>query len=663
MRFPQTRFLTSLCVLLVVVFAGHFSPEFTGPIEKFLGDWRFRAAINWTSYQARQRSQDNKERRLVLIDIDEKSVAVEGAWPWPRTKIAALLESLIEHYQVSGVALDIVFPEARDNDDVLAKQMTRSAVTGAVIYDLQSRNLPQISYDLPSMIGSEFPKNAPRIIGHATTSNYPSILPTRVGHITPVIDSDGAIRKIPGAICAPGITIKCVPLFEASIMSGLLEQPQLRLQAGASIFSSPWELLVLDGSEGSDAAIAHIPLDRDGLLVIPYRHLPTDWIAFSATDILRRQIEVQDLRSTIALIGSTAMGMADVIATPINPNAAGLEPHAEILSAMLDDSFAYQPKYAELLVLSVLFPLLLLLNYANRRWKTSLLASLIYPAWLIITCGCGFVLSLCFYLFANLLLPLFGFLIFPPIAILIYVLFALYKSNTAYFGLQKLMSVYLPRQVTNQHDDAVRAPRIMDTSIDAARREITVLFADVRGFTGLVETQSPEVIAVLMDKIFSEMASAVIHHGGTIDKFIGDAVMAFWNPNEQVVARNNEQTIGSVDKHARSALMAAKEMHQRIQNLADFCTQLGVPPVSISIGIESGMAIVGHFGSEQRRTYTAFGDVVVVASRLEALAAQFQEHILLGQGCSQQLEQNELRHLGQTQIRGRSQSIQVFAPL
>ncbi|MBC3873055.1 adenylate/guanylate cyclase domain-containing protein [Undibacterium flavidum] len=660
MRFPQTRFLTSLCVLLVVVFAGHFSPELTSPIDRFLSDWRSRVAIQWTNYQARRHSLDSKERRLVLIDIDEKSVAIEGAWPWPREKIAALLESLVEHYHASGVALDIVFPEARENDAVLAKQIKRSEVTGSVIYDLQSRHLPQLSYQLPSVMGAEFAKNAPRIIGQATTSNHPGIMPLRIGHITPVIDDDGAIRKIPGTICAPGRDLKCIPLFEASIMSGLLEQPQLRLQAGTGFFASPWELLV---SDGIGSVVAHIPLDRDGLLAIPYRHLPSDWTAFSATDILRRRIDVQNVQSTIALIGSTAMGMADVIATPINPNAAGLEPHAEILSAMLDDSFSYRPRYAELLVLSVLFPLLLLLNYANRRWKKSVYAPLIYPVWLAIAFACGFVFSLGIYLFAHLLLPLFGFLIFPPLAILIYVLFALYRSNTEYFGLQKLMSTYLPKQVTNQQTDVARAQRIMDTSIDAARREITVLFADVRGFTGLVETQSPEVIAVLMDKVFGEMASAVIHHGGTIDKFIGDAVMAFWSGNEhQIDSKVAAATSGS-DKQAADALMAAIEMHQRIQNLTDFCTQLGLPPVSISIGIESGMAIVGHFGSEQRRTYTAFGDVVVVASRLEALAAQFQEHILLGQGCAQQLDQDKLRHLGQTQIRGRSQSIQVFAPL
>lgn len=660
MRFLQARFLTSVFVLLAVVLIGHFSPEFTGPVDRFLSDWRSRAAIKWTDYQARKHSLDSKERRLLLIDIDEKSVAIEGAWPWPRAKIAALLESLIDHYQVSGVALDIVFPEARDNDAVLAQQIKRAEVTGSVIYDLQGRRLPQISYDLPSIMGSALPKNAPRIRGQATTSNHPAILPTRVGHITPLIDNDGAIRKIPAMICAPGVHIQCMPLFEASIMSGLLENPRLRLQAGTGFFASPWELLVTDGA---DTVIAHIPVDKDGMLTIPYRHLPRDWIAYSATDILRRHIEVHDIRSTIALIGSTSMGMADVIATPINPNAAGLEPHAEILSAMLDDSFSYRPKYAELLVLSILFPLLLLLNYANRRWKTSLLASLIYPVWLLMAFGCGFVSALCFYLFANWLLPLFSLLIFPPIAILIYVLFALYRSNAEYFGLQKLMSVYLPKQVTNQHADATRNQRIMDTSIDAARREITVLFADVRGFTGLVETQSPEVIAVLMDKVFGEMASAVVHHGGTIDKFIGDAVMAFWNTSEHLVVQPTGSATGASERQATEALMAAKEMHQRIQNLTDFCAQLGLPPVSISIGIESGVAIVGHFGSEQRRTYTAFGDVVVVASRLEALAAQFQEHILLGQGCAQQLDQSKLRHLGQTQIRGRSQSIQVFAPL
>lgn len=177
------------------------------------------------------------------------------------------------------------------------------------------------------------------------------------------------------------------------------------------------------------------------------------------------------------------------------------------------------------------------------------------------------------------------------------------------------------------------------------------MFADIRGFTGIVETQSPEVVATLMHKIFSEMAHAVVNHHGTIDKFIGDAVMAFWNaPDDD-------------PDHAQHAFDAAQEMLERIRNLSEFCTNLGIAPVSVSIGLESGYALIGHFGSEHRRTYTALGETVVLASRIEGLAAQYNQHILIGQVCAQNLQAEAIQYLGQTTIRGRQQMIEVYAPV
>lgn len=646
----RIRLLVLIFALLTSLFIDKLLPGLTTPVEHALSDWRTKVAIQWTDFIAHRQGWDTRERRLVIIDIDEKSVAQEGPWPWPRDKVGALIKTLVDDYKISGVALDIVFPEVRQKDEVLASQIQRPEVTGAVVYDLLNRELPELSQDLPSVIGTRVTAGAPRTTGLPTTSNHKLIMPTRVGHITPMIDSDGAIRSLPPIICAPTTFARCMPLLEIAAFSGLLDRPTLKLQAGNGWLAPPWEMLVMDGE---DMAIARIPLTQQGLITVPYRHNQDGWMSFSATDILQKKIEPAQLKGSVALVGSTALGMADVIVTPINPGAAGLVPHAEVLSALFDNHFPYQPRIALLLVALILLPMAWLLHWMIRKVHAPTAIMLLYPGWLILSLSFGFVSALALHVFVNLSLPLGAFLFFPPLAILTCILLALYCSSSAHVSVLGLLSAYLPKQVAQRLVLPARRGKNgkkIDTTIDAARREVTVLFADIRGFTGIVETQSPEIVATLMHKIFSEMAHAVVNHHGTIDKFIGDAVMAFWNaPDDD-------------PDHAQHAFDAAQEMLQRIRNLADFCMELGIAPVSVSIGLESGHALIGHFGSEHRRTYTALGETVVLASRIEGLAAQFQQHILIGQVCAQHLRPDHIEYIGQTSIRGRQQMIQVYAP-
>lgn len=646
----RIRLLVLVFALLTSLSIDKLLPGLTASVEHALSDWRIKVAIQWSDFIAQKKGWDTRERRLVIIDIDEKSVAQEGPWPWPRDKVGTLIKTLIDDYKISGVALDIVFPEVRQHDELLATQIQRPEVTGAVVYDLLNRELPALSQDFPSVIATRITAGAPRITGLPTTSNHAGIMPSRVGHITPVNDDDGAIRSLPPTICAPTTFARCLPLLEIAAFSGLLDSPTLKVQAGSGWLAPPWEMLVMDGE---DMTIARIPLTQQGLITVPYRHQQDGWMSFSATDILQKKVAPAHLKGSIALVGSTALGMADVIATPINPGAAGLVPHAEVLSALFDNHFPYQPNMALVLVALILLPLAWLLHTAIKKVHTPFAIILLYPGWLLLSLGVGFVSALACYVFVNLLLPLSAFLFFPPLAILTCILLALYSSNTEHVSVLGLLSAYLPKQVAQRltlpAKTGKRSKKI-DTNIDASRREVTVLFADIRGFTGIVETQSPEIVATLMHKIFSEMAHAVVNHHGTIDKFIGDAVMAFWNaPDDDA-------------DHAQHAFDAAQEMLQRIRAMSDYCIQLGVAPVSVSIGLESGHALIGHFGSEHRRTYTALGETVVLASRIEGLAAQFEQHILIGQVCAQHLKPDSIQYLGQTAIRGRQQMIEIYAP-
>jgi adenylate cyclase len=196
--------------------------------------------------------------------------------------------------------------------------------------------------------------------------------------------------------------------------------------------------------------------------------------------------------------------------------------------------------------------------------------------------------------------------------------------------------------------DRLSAYGQVHTTVDASRREITVLFADIHGFAGLSESTTPEIVARLMQRVFSEMAEAVVNHHGTIDKFIGDAIMAFWNaPDDDPL-------------HASRALAAAMDIQKRMDALAPFCDELGLLPIKVGIGLETGSALVGNFGSAHRRTFTALGEPVILASRLEGLTSMYKEQILIGQSCASALGLQDLRVLGTVQIRGRIQPVTIY---
>jgi adenylate cyclase len=390
-----------------------------------------------------------------------------------------------------------------------------------------------------------------------------------------------------------------------------------------------------------------MPLGLDGSLVVPYRHAKRDWTSVSASDILNRKIDPAVLKGVIILMGGTALGLSDVIATPLGPVAAGLEPHAEVLSALLDNQFAVVPKWGWILDAALLLPFALLLGWMIGRYDKPLHRAFIFPLWLLLTWGGGAVISLAVLRTDDLLLPLAPLLLFPPLAVLLLLTTELYRTGHERAGVMNLLAAYLPRQVAQRLSASAGG---VDATVDAARREITVLFADIHGFAGLSEGRSPEAVARLMQRVFSEMAEAVVNHHGTIDKFIGDAIMAFWNaPDDD-------------PDHAHHALLAARDIQHRMTALASFCEDLGMPAISIGIGLETGAALVGNFGPAHRRTFTALGEPVVLASRLEGLTKTFNQGILIGENCAAALRLQARHALGPVQIRGRVQPLTLYTP-
>jgi adenylate cyclase len=641
------RYLRPLCLLsalLIALFALVIAPQFIQPLDNALNDWRTR--LSWY-FPGGQTFSEHKERRVIIVDIDERSILEQGAWPWPREKVAKFIGTLLDEYAVSGIALDIVFPEEKNQDVQLLTQLKRDEITGAVVYDLIERGQPEITQGLPAYFKVKLDKVAPVTWGIPVTSNHSALMPNRIGHITPLFDSDGSIRHLSPIICHPQKVSECRPLLGIASYMGLLSSPSLEIKKGQGLLSPKWELAILESEE---IELAKIPLDAEAKIIVPYRHRQSDWTSISATDILEQKTDPKLLKNGLILVGSTALGMSDVVFTPVSPVASGLEPHAEVMLALLDDGFFVAPQYGLYIVALILSPLLGLFYWALGRFNLPLQRSIIFPLWLATSWGVGLIASMLAYQSYHLLLPLTPFALFPPIAILLSISVELYLSTRERLGVAGLLAAYLPKQVAEKLTKKNKLSDVMDTSVDASRRQITVLFADVRGFTAIAENNHPEVVAKLMHRIFSEMSAAVAAHQGTIDKFIGDAVMAFWNaPDDDPL-------------HPVHALAAAQEMLKRINSLTEFCHQLGLTQVHIGIGMETGYALVGNFGSAHRRTYTALGETVVLASRLEGLTAQYQRSIIVGETCAKALGIETLESLGETQLRGRQRTIALYSP-
>ncbi|HJU70990.1 MAG TPA: adenylate/guanylate cyclase domain-containing protein [Paucimonas sp.] len=627
------RFILLGLALCAAILLPSSLPGLFGPADHALDDWRTRFVMS-----------PRPEARIVIVDVDERSLAEQGAWPWPRATIARLLRILIDKYGVAGIAVDMVFPEVRPDDAILAAQFRRPQMTGSVVFDLEQRMLPALRLALPPELPLQATAGAPLISGLAAVTNHAALMPPRAGHITPVFDSDGAVRRLPPMICRSGHN--CRPGLALAAFAGLADNAYLTLHPGSGLLSPAWQLAL---KTGDHTALATLPLSDDGMLTIPYRHSSADWIAVSASDILMHKADPAVLKGVMVLLGGTALGLADVIATPVRPVTAGLEPHAEVLSALLDNDFPFVPQWGLLLDAALLLPFALLLAGIAGRYARPLQRAVLFPVWLLLTWAACAALSITALRSANLLLPLTPLLLFAPLALLLLLSTELYRTGRDSIGARALLSAYLPRQVA-QRLAAFGKGEAIDTTVDASRREITVFFADIRGFAGLCEGRPPEIVARLMQRVFSEMADAVIAHHGTIDKFIGDAIMAFWN------------AFDDDPQHAAHALAAAQEIQRRMAALAPFCAELDMPPIRAGIGMETGAALVGNFGSAHRRTFTALGEPVILASRIERLTSTHQQPVLIGETCAAALGQFALRSLGPIQIRGRAQPIVLYAP-
>jgi len=627
-----------------------------------------RQRLDWIIYDMRlfYNLEDNPEpsQDIVLIDMDERSLSEQGRWPWSRLVMADLINKLGDA-GVVVTAIDVSFPEPENNpatqviryvqeqeldSEEVVSALERAeieldadgALAGAVagydvipgylfINDGESKGaIPHpvvTSTDVPARAwgirsASGYIANIPEVTEAAVGSGFYSVLE----------DDDGTLRRYN-------------MLFEhnGDIYSSLaLETIRLYMFADEIeiIGTQTGDTMALEGVRVADL---EIPLDQYGQMLIPFRGRSGQFPTVSATDVIEGRVDPAELEGRIAFIGSTAMALFDFRSTPVQSQFPGLEVHPTIAQGILDQNIPHQPWWGYgitvILVLGTGVLFSFILPFLSAPFILGI--SLVYLA------GYAFLnnwawSSLGWAMDATIIISL---VVMQSVGVFVY---GFVSERFARLQVTDMFGQYVPpelvEQMSKSPDNAL--------SFDGDRREMTVLFADIRNFTSISEGMEPAQLKDMLNRYFTPMTKIIFDNRGTIDKYIGDLVMAFWGA-----------PLDDPD-HAKNALMGAMEMLEETQNLKAKFTAMGYPDIEIGIGLNSGEMNVGNMGSEYRRSYTVLGDNVNLGSRIEGLTKFYGAKLLVGEN-TYYLCQDEFEFcpVDKVLVKGKEEPVTLYEPL
>ena len=609
------------------------------------------------------------DERIVIIDIDERSLARVGQWPWSRARVAALVRELTERQQVAALALDAVFAEpdrssglqnlerlaredlqhdpafahwlARaapqlDYDGVLARALQQGPV--ALGYYLSSDRDARRSGTLPRPL-AEVDAPPPGMLhwdGYGSNIAPLTAAAPRAGFFNSVADPDGKVRAVPLVAAFEGRLYESLSL--AALRLGL-DNPPLRLERVAGQAAGGLAAVTL----GSGAQALRVPVDARGAALVPFRGPGGpgggSFRYISALDVLEGRLPAGELKGRYTLLGFTAPGLMDLRATPVGEVYPGVEVHANLLSGMLDGRIAVRPDYAAGYEVALLLALglVLILGLPLLPVAASLGLGLALLAGIL-------ALDFSLYLGAGLAMPLATALVLTLTALAVNMALGYFVESRAKRELAQQFATYVPPELVRQ---MLRNPERY--GMQARAEELTVMFCDLRGFTSLSETMEPLALQALLNDVLSRLTHVIRAHQGTIDKYMGDCVMAFWGA-----------PVAQPD-HARLAVDAAVAMSAAMRQLNAERAARGEPALAVGIGLNTGVMSVGNMGSDLRRAYTVIGDAVNLAARLESLSRVYQVDIVASQATVDHAAagQHLWQELDRVRVKGKHQATTI----
>ena len=609
------------------------------------------------------------DRRIVILDIDEKSLAEIGRWPWPRSLMADIVAKLFEKHGVAVLGFDVVWAErdassgidvldslaqgelkdvaafqnayrerrARlDNDAMLAAAMKGRPVVLGYYFNAEENAVRVNALPAPVLPKGTF---AGRDVRFERYRGYTGNLPlyqraaAGAGYFNPSVDADGVLRRV-------GMLLEYDDAYYEPLSLAVV-RTLIALQTGKAPDIEPGYFPGQNRLEWLKVGNLVIPVDESASALVPYRARRGGFQYVSLADVVKDRVKPGELKGKIALIGATAPGLEDLRATPVNASFPGVEVHANLIAGIVDGELRQKPQYA----MGAEVTLLVLSGVA-----LAMLIPLLSAFWATVAAAAGaavlFGINFAFWQGGQVL----------PLAGLALMVAALYTVNMAYGYFVESRS---RRQLAGRFGEYVPPELVDRMSRDPQRygmepksAELTILFCDVRGFTSISESLEPEALREYINEYLTTMSEIIRgRHRGTLDKYIGDAIMAFWGAPVEDPA------------HALNAVRAALDMQRACADLNARFQARGWPALRIGVGVNSGTVRVGDMGSRLRRAYTAMGDAVNVAARLEGLTKAYGVGILVGEATRSLAGGMAFREVDRVRVKGKDEAVTIYQPL
>jgi len=584
-----------------------------------------------------------KSERVVIIDIDEKSLKEYGQWPWQRDVFADLLYKLTDA-GAGIIGLDIVFAEEdrssphrfakrfpelskrlENYDEVLGSCLAQTPVVGGYIFtfeDGDEDNSPMI----PAIFVEKGMKKNTILEPKGVVLNIETLQDQMYssGFFNNTPDEGGMIRSVPLLMKYDGILYPSLALEMIRIYSGAKKVEVIGDEAGVrSIEFGDYK----------------IPTDKVGRLVVNFRGAGRHFQYISAVDIMKGDFDVNDIQNKFALVGTSAVGLFDLRSIPFDSAIAGVEVHANAIDNILSGDFLEQPAdmvlYDLMIIWAVIFIFIFIFSFIG--------------SWLIIPIAIGLLYGLfeLFFMFLfdngivlNILFPFIAYILTLVLSVGIdYVIASRQKEQAKRMLGKKVSPAVMEYLLEHSEEDLVSSREI----------EATILFSDIRSFTTISEKiGSPDKLIHMLNSYMTPMVDNIVGHKGTIDKFIGDAIMAYWNAPVEV------------KNHADEAVKSAIEQIEMLVAVNEEITPLYGVHIAIGIGVHTGVVTAGDMGSFGRSDYTIIGDNVNLASRMEGLTKQYGAQVLISHATLLELKGDyKIRPIDLVEVKGKNEAVEI----
>jgi len=589
--------------------------------------------------------------KVVIIDIDEASLEQLGQWPWSRNKLSTIIENL-NGANIGIIGMDIVFAEEdRSSPHAIFKK-----------FGVEKENIPNYDLEFAQTVA-----NSPVILGYQFELENPQHINKNAPQIPAVfveknkkpdanylIEANGTIMNIPllqensyssgffNNIPDDSGTIRSVPLvisYDDSIYSSLA------LEMVRAITNTKKVIINYDENGVSDITLntLKIPTDEHGRILVNFRGKKKNFKYYSALDIYNNTFDKQELEGKIALVGTSAAGLLDLRAIPFESVYPGVEVHANVIDNILSGDFIYKASWsngADITIIVVLSILIVLLTTFSPFWFSPIV---------FLFFGTVSVVGIYELLFnqglvLNIFFPLLTILLSAISTILFDYFYELKKEEA-------IKAKFASKVSKNVMEELLKD--VNSDTLKVQKKEITIFFSDIREFTKISEIlDNPETLINYLNNYLTPMSELVNKYDGTIDKYIGDCIMAYWNAPFDI------------KDHADKAVCSALEQLEKLKEINKHLVANNFPAVNIGIGITTGIATVGEIGSVGRSDFTIIGDNVNIASRIESLCKYYGSSLIISEDTKDKLTGEYIfRYLDNIQVKGKDKSIKIWEVL